>query len=225
MHIKNANNVNTESYWENRFRSGDWEMMGGNNQTKLFAQSQIPFFHMTKKFSGVICDFGCGAGDAFPLYKASFPNAKLIGIDFSESAIKLCRQKYGSFATFILGDVSVVPSVDVIIASNVLEHLSDDKNIAKILLGKCNYLYVIVPFREQLNLEGNSEHINTYDLNSFNYLRSPLRKKIFISKGWDSRNFYQIEFKNIFRFLLCKEIKSRQKQILFQLIRENIIAD
>lgn len=161
-------NINTLDYWNSRFGSGDWENKGGFSQTRAFAESQVPLFGINQDFDGTLCDFGCGAGDAFPVYRDAFPNAKLIGIDFSQSAIDLCIEKYGKIAEFICGDYTKMPKSDIVIASNVFEHLSNDKEIASHIKKKCNTFYIIVPFQEKIIL-GN-EHINSYDLDSFNFL-------------------------------------------------------
>jgi hypothetical protein len=33
-------NINTKTYWDRRFSSGDWELKKGRKQTTLFALSQ-----------------------------------------------------------------------------------------------------------------------------------------------------------------------------------------
>ena len=79
-------NINTKDYWDSRFQSGDWATRGGRSQTENFARAQIKHLGIKSDFVGSICDFGCATGDAFPIYKHFFPNAKLIGVDFSSSA-------------------------------------------------------------------------------------------------------------------------------------------
>lgn len=208
-------NINTKTYWESRFGSGDWERKGGYSQTRMFAESQVSLFGIPTTFSGTICDFGCGAGDAFPVYRRAFPDAKLIGIDFSESAITLCRQKFGDIAEFICGSYAAVPRCDVIIVSNVLEHLDDDKAIAGSLLRQCAVLYIVVPFRERL--EPGSEHVNSYDLTSFDYL-GQVDKRTFYSKGWSFHGLsaiYQIHLKNLIRPFFGRPLARRAKQIMY----------
>jgi SAM-dependent methyltransferase len=208
-------NINTKHYWEQRFKSGDWEEKGGETQTKQFAESQIKFFELSPSFAGSILDFGCGLGDSFPVYKKAFPNAQLIGFDISEEAIFKCRSKYGSIGSFASGDLEFLPNVDVIVASNVFEHLSNDLDIAKTLLKKCKILYIIVPFEEQEPLS--IEHVNTYGINSFISL-GRFNHRIFTCKGWSQFGFnlyYSIYFKNIFRFLMGKKLIKRAKQIIF----------
>ena len=214
--MSSGNNINTKDYWNSRFGTGDWAEKGGFTQTRLFAEAQLPVLRIPSDFTGSICDFGCGAGDAFPVYHQAWPQAKLFGIDFSAAAIELCAQRYGQIAEFICGDIRAVPEVDVIICSNVLEHLDDDNVVVEQLLMKCKTLYVIVPYREQ---PLHSEHIRTYDKNSFSNF-SIIRKVVFKSKGWTEfglRNFAKLYIGNVFRFLMKKPIRRRNAQILFQL--------
>jgi SAM-dependent methyltransferase len=209
-------NINTKSYWDNRFVSGDWEQKSGRNQTQQFANSQILELNIDRDFSGTILDFGCGLGDAFPIYRIAYPNAKLIGLDISEEAIKKCKETYGNLGEFICGDHLAVPVVDIIIASNVFEHLSNDSEIAIELKKRCKILFIIVPYSEELSLD--NEHVNSYNENSFN---SFLNKtfKIFKSKGWSEYGFdlyFNIHLKNIAKYFLGRPIRKRRKQIIFQ---------
>lgn len=209
-------NINTKSYWDNRFSSGDWELKKGRNQTEQFAISQIPKLKIPKEFTGTILDFGCGLGDAFPIYKKAYPNARLIGLDISEEAIKKCKEKYSNIADFIIGDYSITPKVDIIIASNVFEHLTDDISIAKHLLEKCQQLNIIVPYEEKL--VSGSEHINSYDKNYFKRI-GKYKYKIFASRGWSQYGLnliYHLYFKNIIKPLFGKPIIKRAKQIIYR---------
>jgi SAM-dependent methyltransferase len=198
-------NINTSEYWNRRFSSGDWEEKKGRQQTVAFAQEQVARLRLPKFFSGTFVDFGCGLGDAMPIYKREYPRAKLIGVDHSKQGIEKCNHKYANLATFILGSSDDVPPVDVIIASNVFEHLSDDVMVAETLLRKCNKLFIIVPFKEQLRIAIEHEHINSYDENSFANLPC-LRKEVYGSAGLGRFNWseilYKVWFKNIFRLLI-----------------------
>ena len=207
-------NINTLDYWQRRFGTGDWEAKGGYSQTHEFAESQQPYLGLEKDFSGTLCDFGCGAGDAFPVYRHAYPNARLIGIDFSAAAIQLCREKYSTIGEFIEGDCTAVPFCDVIVTSNVLEHLEDNEQVINVLLRRCNFLFVVVPFEEQSLLD---EHLRAYDQQSFAGLR-PLHRVVFLSKGWSRFGaglWYEVYFKNIFRWSLGRPLLSQRKQIMF----------
>jgi SAM-dependent methyltransferase len=215
-----SKNINTKEYWEDRFSSRDWEKKHGRWQTESFAKEQMKHLKISSDFSGSLLDFGCGLGDAFPVYKKNFPWAKLIGIDISQSAINKCREKYGKIARFIQGDYNSIPEVDLIIASNVFEHLSDDRNIANCLLSKCKLLFIIVPYKEKPLC---SEHINTYDEHYFLAL-GKYDYSIFPCIGWTQYGirglWYNVYFKNIFRLVLGKRLIFRNMQIMFRF--ENI---
>jgi len=208
-------NINTKEYWDARFGSGDWEKKGGRSQTRDFALSQVSKFKMKDDFRGTIVDFGCGLGDSMPVYRKCYPHAKLVGIDISESGIEICKQKYADIADFISGDHNTPFFGDVIISSNVFEHLSNDMEVAKELMKKCREIYITVPYKEILAHQ--PEHVNSYDEFYFDEIGA-CKWSIFSSKGWSEYGkelYYDIYLKNIFRFLLGKRMRIRNKQIMF----------
>lgn len=208
-------NINTKSYWESRFSSGNWEVSGGRSQTEQFALAAIPYLNIPFEFAGRILDFGCGLGDAIPVYRQHFPNASLLGMDISETAVEKCRAKYGDLASFFCGDHTETPPADIIIASNVFEHLSNDLEIATSLIERCKTLYVIVPFNEA---PLHSEHVRKYKKNSFSELGA-VRHKVFLCEGWSQFGynlFVDIYLKNVARPFIGKSIVNRGRQILFE---------
>jgi SAM-dependent methyltransferase len=215
-------NCNTKDYWDQRFASGDWETKRGRKQTRLFAKSLVKYVKLPRAFDGTILDFGCGLGDAMPVYQSAFNNAKLIGVDISQSAIDLCIKEYGHIAQFIEGDHTSVPPVDVIIASNIFEHLPNDLEIASYFLQKCQDLYIIVPYKEIIS---GGEHLNSYDETYFRSLGE--HEWYILSRGWPQYGlkhlFYHIYLKNLLRPFFGKKIVRRGKQIMFHLKgRQNI---
>ena len=213
-------NINTKEYWESRFESGKWESCNGRQQTRAFARSQTKRLHLESDFAGTIVDFGCGLGDAIPIYRECFPSAKLIGVDISASAIMQCKQKYGGQADFMEGTHKDIPAVDTIIASNVLEHLTDDKEIAKHLLSRCHDLFVTVPYEEKI--QDITEHVNTYDEYSFRKL-NPVRTEVFPTRGWSQYGrslLFGIYLPNACAFLTGKPLRARAKQIIFHFKRK-----
>ena len=214
-------NINTKSYWDKRFSSGDWENNSGKSQTAKFALSQMKHLDIPNDFTGTILDFGCALGDAFPIYKRKFPKAKLIGLDISEEAINKCRTSYGHLGNFFAGTLDDVPVVDIIISSNVFEHLSNNIKMAKDLLSKCNDLYIIVPYDEIDHDNPQHEHVNyRYNASSFAEVTQNITCKIYYSQGWGYEGkdlYYNVYFKNIVRFLLGRKLVRRPKQIMFKL--------
>jgi SAM-dependent methyltransferase len=208
-------NINSIGYWDNRFGSGDWEQKHGSSQTKAFAESQIRYFDLPSDFDGTLLDFGCGLGDSIPVYRKYFPFAKLIGLDFSEKAIELCIKRNGDIAEFVHGDYSSVPKVDIIVASNIFEHLSNDLTIAMHLKSRCRKLFIIVPYKEQIFPGG--EHVNSYDEKSFTDM-SPAKCIIFRSKGWTQNGidlYFHVFLKNILKTFFGIPLKEIRKQIMF----------
>lgn len=210
-------NINTKSYWDKRFNV-DWENRGGREQTVIFIKEQIARFKISPDFDGTILDFGCAMGDAMPVLQQAYPKAKLMGIDISSSAIESAKQKYGDIATFIQGTNEDVPDVDIIISSNVFEHLSNDKVIADSLRKKCKELYIVVPFKEYLPEGIVNEHVNSYDDEYYKSLGYNYTCQSYVSEGWSemgSRLLIDVYFKNLIRPFLGKKLLRRRKQIMF----------
>lgn len=211
--------VNSPAYWDRRFGSGDWESRSGNEQSRLFAEAQVGRIDLPRDFRGTFLDFGCGMGDGFPVYHRQWPQASLIGIDVSAVAIDHCRKAYGEYATFLCGDHTQVPASDVILASNVLEHLENDEEVAKALYAKAKHLYIVVPYRETV-VPGH-EHVNSYTKDSFETLR-PRRATPFACRGWSQvgKSLVRLYARNVGRFLRFQPLRRRKRQILFQFVRE-----
>ncbi len=168
-------NINTKDYWEKRFRTKNWGK-SGNRQTREYAKANVAQMDLNSDYDGKILDFGCALGDAIPIYKTSFPQAKLYGIDFSEEAIQICKEAYGDIAEFSSGNHQKVNKQEVVIASHVMEHITDDKQIVKQILSQCKALYVFVPFKENPLYR---EHVNYYEEDYYADLNVE-QKKIFL---------------------------------------------
>jgi predicted RNA methylase len=170
---------------------------------------------MGRNFRGTIVDFGCGLGDAMPVYRRAYPGAKLIGVDIAPSAVELCRARYGDIAHFMEGDCDVVPSTDVIVSSNVVEHLDSDTEAVTKLLARCGDLYVTVPYRETPG--STPEHVHSYDEHSFRAVGKHT-VAIFASKGWGPYGldlFLNVHLKNLLRPWLHRPLKKRPLQIMY----------
>lgn len=207
--------INSQDYWNVRFGSGDWSARAGFAQTEAFARCQVERFGIGSDFCGTLCDFGCGAGDSFPVYRAAFPRARLVGVDFSHEAIGLCTSRFGGLATFLCGDAQLVPPCDVIVCSNVLEHIEDDVGTAAELLRRCRKLFLVVPYRER---PLDTEHLREYGKTSFSSL-APIRTEVFDSPGWSQYgwNLYvRLYALNPVRVLLGRPWQRRRMQVLFE---------
>lgn len=156
-------NINTAEYWEKRFKSGSWGK-NGDLQTIAYAEANVRYMPLSSEYAGSILDYGCALGSAINVYKRSFPEAKIYGIDISKTAVLHCKNKYGDVAGFICGDYKDIGKMDIIISSHVMEHLENDKEVVRNLLVKCKVLYVFVPYKENPLFY---EHVNYYEENYY----------------------------------------------------------
>jgi 2-polyprenyl-3-methyl-5-hydroxy-6-metoxy-1,4-benzoquinol methylase len=69
---------------------------------------------------------------------------------------------------FIVGGQECVPFSDIIIASHVLEHLENERDVINELRSKCKRLFIIVPFEEENACE---EHMKTYNVDTYHELQ------------------------------------------------------
>ena len=208
-------NINTREYWEGRFASGDWENASGRIQTRDFAEALIPHLGLDEAFRGTLLDFGCGLGDALPVYRRHFPGAELLGMDISEHAVHKCRQRYGDIAQFAQGEAAQAPEADIIVTSNVLEHLNDDIGTVRALLAKCRCLFVVVPYREW---PLDAEHVRSYDDSSFAAL-SPVERVVFASRSWSEfgwRLWRRVYLKNVLLALTGRRCRRRKLQVCYR---------
>lgn len=213
-------NINTKDYWERRFAAGDWEAKGGALQTSCFAETLVQYLKVPSSFSGRILDFGCGLGDAMPVYRKRYRLASLIGVDISQAAIQKCDARYGDIAEFLQCDYTQVPEADVIISCAVFEHMADQFEVARHLLRKCSDLYIIVPYKEVL-FPG-TEHVNSYDEASFAEL-GECDSLVFASRGWSEyglRLWFDVYLKNLLRPFFARKILHRKRMIMFHLAGE-----
>lgn len=206
--------LNSSSYWDRRFRMGDWSLAGGTVQSYEHAIRYVPHLGLDADFSGRLCDFGCAQGDSFPVYASSFPRAQLLGIDFSITAIQAAERRYGHLASFRCGDAEAVPPCDVIVSSHTFEHLEDDRVVLDLLLEKCSKLFVIVPYREEPLAR---EHLRFYDESTFaDYC--PQRMQVSLA-GWRYRGaklWYHVHLKNVLRQFLGRRPARQPKQITYE---------
>lgn len=86
------------------------------------------FFYTRIPNGASVLDLGCGRGIIANAI-ASHTNSKVLGIDLDKSNIEYAQEKYQNpNIRFVLGDVfkdiPEIPTVDVVVLSSVLEHLS-----------------------------------------------------------------------------------------------------
>lgn len=162
--------INSKEYWENRFATGDWDDFGGQEQTRFFYQlalDNLPQWLISdiQENDLSIVDIGCAEGAGTDLFKRKFSRSRVVGVDFSEAAINQAKERYRQ-CEFECNDINDIQErFDVIISSNVLEHLKDPFiQLDRLVELVDKYCIIILPFQEEKLHE---EHFTRFDYDSF----------------------------------------------------------
>ena len=165
-----SSSINSEDYWESRFSTGDWAKSEGEKQSIFFAEILLDLLptwlvHEINQKKYTILDIGCADGSGTNEFKKNFPNSKVMGVDFSESAIATAQVNY-PYISFVKADLEALQeNFDVAVVSNVLEHLTEPIETIANLLKKVNkYLIILSPINDSFHI---SEHINYFNPSSF----------------------------------------------------------
>lgn len=172
---------------------------------------------------GKILDIGCGSGDFLGMLKFDSRNS-LFGMDVSAAALTIAKQKDFVQNTFV-GDLTKkedIPqeSFDVIVASEVLEHIGDYKLALKhvcAILRPGGHMIITVPYRQKYWTPHDdfSGHIRRFEPDE---LESALREAGFLIKtsySWGSmvyNLYYQFFLRKQNPQTVMKNTQSRLKR-------------
>jgi SAM-dependent methyltransferase len=224
-----------QQWWEDFFSiGGGWEMNGGRRMTQVFAEHFTQRLQIDRTASFSLLDMGCALGDAIRHFSAVFPNATLHGVDFSKTAIERCRTDLKKVATFEVMDIEHVQGqYDIIYCSNSLEHFEDYAAKARKLLGHCQRLCILVPYREMidgrpLHPDPNEHHQATFYRDSFDFLVQEglarhVSSYVFSCPGvwgWTWQQKVDQTLRNLIRPFLGKPRVSERKQIFFDITKQ-----
>ena len=121
--------------YENKGVYGDKEKFIGGTSNRL--EKMIKIVKNLKHAPENILDVGCGTGYFAHLTKSMYPNAKVYGIDISNTALSIGRRKYKDII-FVKADAEVeLPfngnTFDLVISGEHIEHIRDvDQNLLEI---------------------------------------------------------------------------------------------
>lgn len=162
--------MNSEKYWENRFKT-DWKEVNGGAQTLIHYEALIDYLpdwmeETIKTNNYSICDMGCGMGEGTNELHKHFPNSKVYGMDFSQTAVDDAAQTFpAENLIYFKGDfLNCDEKFDVIVTSHTLEHFKNPFEIVEKLSPNCKYFIITVPFREKPLWR---EHEFSFDYSSF----------------------------------------------------------
>ena len=176
----NDNNLvlNSPEYWAMRYASGDWENRGGNLQQTSFAQSlvhEIPQ-EIKDKINGLsICDVNCAFGYSLDVFKKSFPDSEMFGIDFVAEATDEASKRFPQFSF----NNELIDKYDCLISSNSLEHIREYKDVLKDYIKHSNkFVILMIPYNEDIG-DGIGEHVVSFNENSFSDKIDKFKKVFF----------------------------------------------
>jgi 2-polyprenyl-3-methyl-5-hydroxy-6-metoxy-1,4-benzoquinol methylase len=195
-------NCGAERWRVDCLNSGDtgrtyWNLMWGtlgarvNTYPDLYwlIMEMIPVGDSTYGENPRVIDVGCGSGAFLELlWKERGCTVNLYGIDISEKAIELCKQRVPSLHGFVFDfptfDDDLEASFDSVVCTEFLEHAKDDDAAAAGLAKLCTKygrVFVSVPDNE-LPPEQEREHMRVYTEESLGALLRKHFKRIVIVK-------------------------------------------
>lgn len=150
---------NDQRSWDLRFTKGQWDEVQGEQLTRRFAEcilERLPGQVVKAIGHGRTLDWGCARGDLVLMWRVLFPEAEIDGLDFSLPAITTAQARAANHdltnGKFIWhGHGNIEESYDVVVTSNVMEHLVEPLlKVAEHLPMVGRYYVILTPFMEDL---------------------------------------------------------------------------
>lgn len=156
--------INSRAYWDRRF-SVDWDERGGPDQSRFFASIMLEWLspglrREVHEQGWSICDWGCAEGDGTAVLASAFPSSRVSGVDLAPAAIAKASERYPAISFRPNDAENLADASDVVVTSNVLEHLDDPwGTLAKLAPLARHAIVMLVPF---LDTSGEPEHVHIF---------------------------------------------------------------
>lgn len=112
-----------------------------------------------------VLDIGCGQGSFLKELYSEFPHINIVGTDISSKAIEMAQAKVpnGRFQLLDLSKERLDETFDLVICSEVLEHILDDQTAIQNLVGMTKkFLVVSAPQGQMRQFEISVGHVRNY---------------------------------------------------------------
>lgn len=186
---------------KNNFYEKGWRKW---DDMKRFGPASLHNRRILKKiiagiFFQTLCDVGCGEGSLILELKKEYPQKKFFGFDLSHQAVSFAR-KQAPFADFFVADIqkkALNKKFDLLIASEILEHLPSDfdalKNMRKMAK---KYLLIYTLIGRMRKFEKKVGHVRNYqEKNLIKKLeKAGFKIKKIVNWGWP---FYSPFYRDI----------------------------
>ena len=140
--------------WRDEYFKEKCDSGGGGEWTRYFMQTALENLPEREKafLSGnalTILDWGCGFGDGVAALASAFPQCRVSGLDFSETAILQARIRNAGNEFIWSEDGEILGDFDVIVASNCLELFEQPLAWVEKHVAACRNLYIaLLPYDE-----------------------------------------------------------------------------
>jgi len=168
-----------------------------------------------------ILEVGCGTGDLISRFPTNIPPNKRYGIDVSPLNVEFARKEHpevnffvGTFEEFLAGEGKNIET-DIVILSDILEHVEDDVELLRMAGCYAKYVLVNIPMekcwetrKRNYGFEDASGHLRAYNLKDVQNLiaNAGLRIIDFTVKYYCKEAMY----KKLLREKLFKNVPTRK---------------
>lgn len=155
-------NINTKEYWDNRFKSKNWEYSQGIEQSNMFADMIIRNINQRVLYeTNSALDVGCGLGQFCKKWSEATGTEDVEGYDFSEECCIRAKELNPSF-DFLFEFPK--RDYDAVFSSNVFEHVDDFWPLLNRMFNCAEkFIVLLVPFNSFIG----GEHVRTFSGSEF----------------------------------------------------------
>ncbi len=178
VRMRNFRFGGSRSYWEDRYKEGGLSGSGSYGRLADFKAEFLNSFVTSHDIESVI-ELGCGDGNQLSL--AQYP--RYIGVDISQEAIRICREKFSDDPTKSFFQVAqqnqYSETCDLALSLDVLYHLVEDSVFEEYMnsLFSQSQRYTIV-FSSNINEQTHSRHVRHREFLSWVEANAPNWKLI-----------------------------------------------
>jgi SAM-dependent methyltransferase len=161
--------MGSRKWWDYQL-AHSWEINGGPAQTSYFMRELIdhlpmPELNFLRSNSLSILDWGCATGEGVAILGHTFPLCRVAGMDIALSAVETAQARFPQYEFMLTEEGEIPRPFDVVLTSNVLEHLDAPLTAARQQALNSRLLYLIlVPYWEYPRMY---EHSTTFIEESF----------------------------------------------------------
>lgn len=168
--VRNITRSNNRRAYERVY--GDDELLSeylGSERVFFYAQVAE---RATSELPRAVIDVGCGAGDLLRAVVDRAAPERVVGIDYASAGIRRASELVpeGEFHARSLYDLDVAETFDLVLCTEVLEHLRDPQRAMEVLVSLCarpGSIVITVPDGERDDWEGHRNFWNEAELGTF----------------------------------------------------------